>query len=163
MRGLVLAVLLFACGSSPVHARRVASIGPLALPAPTGPSKVGRTRLEWTDASRGRTIVAYVWYPTDDAHAPRAAYFPEFARIEAAIGEKQMKDELGASYDRIKAQPVQSYALADAAPKGRAAAIIFSHGFGETSLTYAALLEDLASHGYVVFGIEHPGDAYAVA
>ena len=40
--------------------------------------------------------------------------------------------------------------------------LIFSHGFGESSLTDTAQLEDLASHGYVVAAIEHPHDAYAV-
>ncbi len=40
--------------------------------------------------------------------------------------------------------------------------LVFSPGFGETSLTYAAVLEDLASHGYVVFAVDHPHDAFCV-
>jgi hypothetical protein len=40
--------------------------------------------------------------------------------------------------------------------------LLFSHGFGEMTLTYTAQLTDLASHGFIVFGIEHPHDAFAV-
>jgi predicted dienelactone hydrolase len=38
---------------------------------------------------------------------------------------------------------------------------VFSPGFEESVLTYAAQVEDLASHGYIVAGIEHPYDSWA--
>ena len=52
----------------------------------------------------------------------------------------------------------------DAAPAaaGRHPVILLSHGGGTTTAFHAAQAGDLASHGYVVVGIEHPGDAVGV-
>jgi predicted dienelactone hydrolase len=77
-----------------------------------------------------------------------------------------MDHEFGSARAAITSGAVRSHSLEDAsiAHAGRPfPVLIFSPGFDESSLTYAAQLEDLASHGYVVFGIEHPSDAYAVA
>jgi len=41
--------------------------------------------------------------------------------------------------------------------------LVFSPGFEETAQAYTTVLEDLASHGYVVAAIDHPYDALDVA
>ncbi len=142
------------------------------LPKPTGALPVGRTTLFWADSSRTgldgpRGLVVYVWYPArSGSHAPPAAYIPERDRIRSAIGDSAMAQEFGAALHFIELGGPATHAL-DNAPvslaQHRFPVLVFSHGFGESVLTYSVLLEDLASHGYVVFGVEHPADAYAVA
>jgi hypothetical protein len=94
-----------------------------------------------------------------------AEYVPHLTGIAAVLGDSGMAAEFGQAVAPIASAIVRSHSFEDA-PLERAArpfpVLIFSHGFGESSLTYSAQVEDLASHGYVVFGIEHPFDAYAV-
>jgi predicted dienelactone hydrolase len=146
------------------------------LPAPTGPCAVGRIVFHWTDPTRPeplaprpgahREVMVYVWYPArTGTDAPRAPYFPHAALVEKAVGEAEMRDEFGAALPRVRAGRLRAHAVENAqmpASGKRYPVLIFSHGFGETGLTYAALLEDLASHGYVVAAVEHPYDAFCV-
>jgi hypothetical protein len=135
---------------------------PRALPAPTGPLAVGRTSVVWNDAARSRDVRIDIWYPAATNDAPPASYLADLVAIEQAIGTPAVKTAVRNAYDAIERRADQSYALAAPPPvPGHHHALVFSHGFGESSQFYAALLEDLASRGYVVFGIEHPGDAFA--
>jgi hypothetical protein len=146
------------------------------IPAPSGPFAVGRVELQWTDSSRTepfvptlsarRELVVYVWYPADVSRgATFADYLPHLATIAAAIGDSALNEELGSARSAIMSGAVRSHSV-DNAPVRAAGrpfpVLVFSPGFGESSLTYSAQLEDLASHGYVVAGIEHPFDTYAV-
>ena len=152
------------------------SRGGAELPAPTGRYPVGRVARHWTDTSRAdpftadptapREMMVYVWYPAGGQRTQATApYLSAFARIEQVLGDSAMKDEFGASYARVRDGMLATWSV-DGAPLASAQArypvLVFSHGFGETSLTYAAVLEDLASHGYVVFAIDHPHDAFCV-
>jgi predicted dienelactone hydrolase len=59
---------------------------------------------------------------------------------------------------------VETHAIVDAAPLGGATplpVLIFSHGYTGPASAYSALLEDLASHGYVVLSIVHSYEAVA--
>jgi predicted dienelactone hydrolase len=146
------------------------------IPAPTGPFAVGRVELQWIDSSRTepflpalsarRELVVYLWYPADvSPGATFADYIPHLATIAAAIGDSALSEELGSARSAIMSGAVRSHSV-DSAPVRMAGrpfpVLVFSPGFGESSLTYSAQIEDLASHGYVVVGIEHPFDAYAV-
>jgi predicted dienelactone hydrolase len=42
-----------------------------------------------------------------------------------------------------------------ATAKRRYPAVLFSHGLGETRYSYVSILEDLASHGFIVVAIDH--------
>ncbi len=157
MRMRILVAFLLACHAAP---RPVAS--PRALPAPTGPLTVGRTSVVWNDAARSRELRIDIWYPAATNDAPPAPYLADLAVIERAIGTPAVKKAVRKAYDAIERRADQSYALAAPPPAtGRHHVLVFSHGFAESSLFYATLLEDLASYGYVVLGIEHPGDAFA--
>ncbi|MGB7211244.1 MAG: hypothetical protein WBC97_01335 [Gemmatimonadales bacterium] len=137
---------------------------------------MGRTSFHWTDPSRSdpfeptadthREIVVFAWYPAASAVKARPApYFPDIAAIARAIGDSAIREEFGSATDAVLAGRIGSLAT-DTPPLAstprRFPVLIFSHGFGESSLTYAAQLADLASHGYVVFAVEHPHDAFAV-
>jgi predicted dienelactone hydrolase len=105
----------------------------------------------------------FIWYPAEAAKASRRAeYVPHFKEIAGALGDSLMHAEFGSADSAIASGLVLSHSIANA-PLLKAhrpfPVLIFSHGFGESSVTYSAQLEDLASHGYVVFGIDHPFDA----
>jgi dienelactone hydrolase len=61
---------------------------------------------------------------------------------------------------------VRTNAVSDAAPAGRQYGlplVVLSPGFTNSRSTLTALAEDLASHGYVVAGIDHTYESYATA
>jgi len=140
-----------------------------ALPAPTGPLPVGRVTVEWTDRSRieplspdrsNRALMVDIWYPADASDAPRAPYL-DIAAFERAIGARGTRRQLEGAYDLIKDGRVQTHAVAGAPFSRlvtRAPVLIFSPGGGMVREVYAAQIEDLVSHGYVVAAITHPYD-----
>ena len=118
------------------------------------------------DTSARRELVVFAWYPAEGtAGTARAAYIPHLPTIAAAIGDSGMNAEFGTARAGIEANLVRSHSF-NSPPVRKAGrpfpTVIFSPGFAESSLTYATQLEDLASHGYIVIGIEHPFDTYAV-
>jgi predicted dienelactone hydrolase len=90
-----------------------------------------------------------------DDGAPRATYVPDAESMRGAWG-KALTDRLTS----LRAASVEGAAPA----RGTAPfpVIVFSPGGGQKVLTYSALLEDLASHGYIVAAIEPPYNAPAV-
>jgi predicted dienelactone hydrolase len=161
--------------SAPAYAQAGPSLAD-RLPAPTGPYAVGRVEMYWVDSSRTepflpsssarREIAVYAWYPAAGPVAdPPAPYFPHVAAVAAALGDTGMASAFGSASRGIAAGVVRSHSIPDAPlrPGGRPfPVLLFSPGFDESCLTYSAQLEDLASHGYVVFGIDHPHDASVV-
>jgi hypothetical protein len=125
------------------------------LPAPTGPYAVGRTTYHWRDERRDercspdtdgkRELVVWVWYPAGPASdADRAAYLP--AGWEA-VGQ----------FWGFQAAGLRSHAVANAPlaiDQTRYPVLVFSPA-GFPPLSLAATLEEIASHGYVVVGINH--------
>src|SRR5512140_1458912 len=170
-----LALLIAVLAAVPrAHAQTV--VVPDRIPGPTGRYAVGRTELFFTDSARTepfrsplsarREIAVFVWYPTEARQgARRAAYVPHLHAIANALGDSLTHNEFGLAQSPIASGAVLSHSIANApllTARRPLPVLLFSHGFGESSVTYSAQLEDLASHGYVVFGIDHPFDAYAV-
>ena len=60
---------------------------------------------------------------------------------------------------------MKTWSLVDAPPRTGAPlpVLLFSHGYTAHPSAYTALLEDLASHGYVVLSVVHPYEAMAAA
>ena len=139
------------------------------LPVPTGPFAVGRVTIEIVDRSRleppspdpsYRTLVVDVWYPAEKSDGPSAPYL-DAAAFERALGETGLRRQLGGAYDAIKGGRVLTHAVIRAPfshSAGRAPVLIFSPGGGLVREVYAAQLEDLASHGFVVAAMTHPYD-----
>jgi predicted dienelactone hydrolase len=116
---------------------------------------VGRTSYDWIDAERAeiyssdpqdrRELFVWVWYPAvPDAGAARAAYLPDpWAPTGQFLG--------------LDATGLDSHAVADAAMATDQAtypALVMSPS-GFPPLLLAAIGEELASHGYVVVGVNH--------
>jgi dienelactone hydrolase len=135
----------------------------IALPAPSGRFAVGTLSLRWVDASRSdpflpgrrRELMVHLWYPTTGtAGFPLAQYLPTataraYERL-AGIGTPV--------FDRIRVHARKSAA----GGRGRYPVVLFSPGFGIVTGFYTALLEELASQGFIVVAIDHPYDAAAV-
>lgn len=145
---------------------RAAAQAEVTLPAPTGPHKTGRMSFHWKDAARAeletsapddkRELMVHLFYPADaKALGVRATYVPD----ADAMGPPWNEAQLG----RITA--LRAFSQENAAlPRGNARypVVIFAPGGGMKALTYHVLLEDLASHDWVVAAIDPPYNARAV-
>ncbi len=95
--------------------------------------------------------------------AAPAPYIPGFAGIQAALGEANLKEAAGEAYAALSS--ARMHVIADApvaAASARYPVLLLSHGLRYSSLGYSMLAEDLASHGYVVVGVDHPATALVV-
>lgn len=173
-RGLRLAggILVAVLGVAALGAGGAASwaLPPLHLPAPTGSHAVGTTTLQWTDdrpepntpnETDRRTLVARLWYPTDEDRQGRTSAYLGRDAAESRI----VADALAGSFG------LPAFLLDDAArgvvpaatdaviADGDWPVVVFSHGLGGMRSQNTALAMDLASHGFVVLALDHPYDA----
>jgi dienelactone hydrolase len=139
------------------------------LPEPTGPSPVGTTSLYLKDVSRpdpwaagvsARELMASLWYPATPSDGRQARY------MTPAESELQLisRGITGVPQDALSA--VRTNAVSDATPAGGQRSlplVVLSPGFTNSRSTLTALAEDLASHGYVVAGIDHTYESFATA
>jgi len=131
------------------------------LPAPSGPYAVGtsyllfedRTRRDpfFPDSSAAREITVRVWYPAKPpGGASPETYLPDVDAIFDSSGlPRSLSDLEMHSYRDL---PVCS-------AREKYPVLLFNHGWGEHVAQSTFLMEDLASHGYFVFGIAHHGEA----
>jgi predicted dienelactone hydrolase len=135
------------------------------LPAPTGPYAVGRTLFNWVDESRVdllnpkgyREIPVWVWYPAAPAKdAPKAEWLPGvWGEIFAALIAPPAVTGQPAP-EKFPLKTIRSHSFADApmaTAQRKFPVVVFAPGYGSASTEYAALIEDLVSHGYIVAGI----------
>lgn len=140
----------------------------LRLPPPTGPYQVGAVELYLVDRTRRdpwaptipvRELMVTVFYPARAVSGfALAAQMPPgaaalFGEI-APLGHPQ----LPASGVNWAATMTHAHAGAPALPERRPA-VIYSPGGGDPRTLGTYIAEDLASHGYVVATVDHPGDA----
>lgn len=160
-------LLITAAMSAPLPAKFV-------LPAPTGRHGVGTTSWYVADPARmesfaaspvRREVKVVAWYPTAAASknraGPRAPYLREslveartFASVVRAPG---VFDDLA---------DVQTHAVVDdalAPGSSKLPVLVFSHGYTGLVSAYTSLLEDLASHGFIVLSIAHPYEVVATS
>ena len=156
---LLLLVLTISISVTFVEIRRHQT---LVLPAPTGHYAVGRIEYDWTDQSRydpltphaglKRELVVWVWYPT--MREPGAQVAPYLPSKWAQLSDEQhgfIGQQLLQSNDSIQTHSLDRAPLASTA--GRYPVLIFEPGLGNIPTQYTTLLEDLASHGYIIFAI----------
>ena len=143
----------------------------LELPAPGGPYAVGRTIIKWMDASRPevltenpndyREVVTMIWYPAEAGTGVKAGYFPALSLLSDALirsGEVEW-------WQAIALQFIRTEIRLDAAPvKGQTPfpVVMLSPGNGTNIEFYSSLASEIASHGYIVIGVNHPYDVPAV-
>lgn len=144
-----LAVAALAVGLVPATASEPVS---LTLPGPTGPYPVGtkelhlvaRDRIDpWT--GRPRELMVSLWYPAA-RNGERARQFPPAV---AAFYDQ----EVGVT-DTFAGTLTHSRTGATPLP-GRRPAILYSPGGRQSRFLGTTLVEDLASRGYLVVGMDH--------
>lgn len=160
---LSIAVFLFVVFAFSIYSQ-------LELPAPTGSYAVGQTIHRWVDDSRPevltedpndvRGLVAVIWYPAQPGSGEIKGYFPYLSSLSDAMiqsGEVRPWEVWGLrfvrSQTRFEASPVKSELPFPV--------VILSPGNGTNVEFYSGLAGELASHGYVVVGINHPYDVAA--
>ncbi|MBV9987660.1 MAG: hypothetical protein JO301_08270 [Chitinophagaceae bacterium] len=143
-----------------------------ALPLPSGKFNIGYHRFEWTDTSRkeilsastrNRSVVADIWYPTENAGGVTVHYLDTMAAYRAfgARGLRLLLGTTGAAL--IRSGNIRTHAKERAPFDHRlktSPVIFFSHGMGMITQVYTTQIEDLVSHGYTVVALTHPYDAW---
>lgn len=129
----------------------------LVLPAPTGPHRIGTAALHLVDRSRPdpwvpeevvRELMIQVWYPARDVRRlPRAPWVSP--ALAAAINPPGSGIEL----------PLTHAAVGAPALPGHRPVVLYSPGFGVERTAGTAVVEELASHGYIVVTIDHTHDS----
>ena len=132
-----------------------------SLPSPTGKQKVGRMSIQLTDEKRleaysmekkdKRELVVWIWYPVIPmSDSKPAIYIPDkWSEADFVYGMKLGTTNFGChSFENAPVDSSDStYPI-----------IIFSQA-GFSVLSYSAIIEEIASHGYIVVGINHTYDA----
>jgi len=141
-------------------------------PPTTGPYSVGTARLFFVDASREdpfapkphtpRELLAAVWYPAEVASGAHALpFWPTDSSAGPAL--THLLHTPGFVFSHVRLISSHSYAEPTLAQKERQyPVLIFSHGYGGTIWQNTTQMEELASHGFVVFSLGHTYESGAV-
>lgn len=135
------------------------------LPAPTGPYAVGTFEFSAVDESRRerydpihpREIYVQAWYPAVPA--------PEGMRPRSLWAElyRGERDWVRFVFGYLRLVRTHAFVELPIAPHSRPfPVLLFNPGLSGTADSSSVLVEDLASHGYVIFGIAHPYEALKV-
>jgi dienelactone hydrolase len=146
----------------------------ITLPAPTGAFPVGRALYDWTDdrtldalapgSATKRELLVWIWYPaaagrsdarTDD-YAPASARAtagpasgPRIFRLLSSIFELLTRD--------LSKVHGHSFRSVDVSLEQRSYPVVIMRAGSSLEVwRYSTLAEDLASHGYVVVGLDAP-------
>jgi pimeloyl-ACP methyl ester carboxylesterase len=131
----------------------------IPIPKPSGPNLIGFTTTTITDSSRTmnnqktpRVITLDVWYPASSIDGLNAAPYTENAL------NKMLEKYQGIPASVNGETPSFSFQDAPVIP-GSHPTVIFNHGYSSFSKQNASNFQELASHGYFVISIAHPGDS----
>lgn len=136
-------------------------------PEPSGDSYIGTQSLELVDSQRlewftednedFRRIMIQVWYPTEENSGDKELYIDYGdIRIKALAEQFDYKPSVFKNLTKIETNSIKN---AEPNLNKKYPLIIFSHGLGGNRTQNTIMIEELASHGYVVIGIEHAYDA----
>jgi dienelactone hydrolase len=125
----------------------------------------------WVDASRPevltdnpddfREVIGMVWYPAVPGTGTETGYLPELSSLSEALAESGEVEVWQVSTLRL----MSSESSLDAEPikdQGAFPVVILSPGYGTNVEFYTSLAGEIASHGYVVVGLNHAYDVAAV-
>ncbi len=127
------------------------------LPKPTGKYLLGVTYLSFVDEGRKeifdpkqeahREMTVKAWYPSDQRSVPE----PYLLETEANFAAKYL--QFPSTYKDLKTNSCRD--LPVSSKENTYPVLIFSHGWGEHYSQNTILMEELASHGYIIFSIAH--------
>ena len=135
------------------------------LPTPSGPNAIGTEIFSLVDSTRKdlfgpnldakRPLGVQVWYPA--VKTSTGAQVPYFQ--PAVLDEMESANFQGVRHSTLQAwERLLTHAKPNAAIDGAQPhpLAIFSPGFGMPRSFYTSLVEDMASHGWIVAVIDHP-------
>ena len=154
----------------------LSSLVPIArLPVPSGPYLVGTQKRELVDFARHeifsenpeqkRTIPVQIWYPARNSLNSRTEPYMQATSDYGNLLKAALPSILASHLHLISTHSLQDAPIACSItnnkliPKERFPLIIFSHGLMGGRIQNTIQCEELASHGYIVVGIDHPYDA----
>jgi dienelactone hydrolase len=147
----------------------------VTLPTPTGPFAVGRSIYDWTDENdrageqAKRELLVWIWYPADgQADAGLDDYVPAPVRLNSRdwlnsrdrLNSRDQQAARSAGFLDLASRDlskVREHSLRDIAvsPREPSYPVVIMRGGASASVHgYSTLAEDLASHGYVVVGLD---------
>lgn len=140
--------------------------GRLTLPEPTGPYPVGTVALHLRDTSRPdpsagpgafRELMAAVWYPARNSDADSHPFAPWMT--DGAL--KAFLNDAGFPLP-LSLAPLTSGRLGAPVHRfgHRLPVVVYSHGSGSHRADHTIMVQELASHGYVVLTVDHTYDGY---
>jgi len=128
-----------------------------SLPKPTGKYFVGVTYLGFVDHNRkelfdnkqekDREITVKTWYPSDI----KSDFEPYLLNSESEFAIKYL--QFPEIFRTLKTNSSRDVPVSS--KENKYPVLIFSHGWGEHYSQNSVLMEELASHGYIVFSISH--------
>jgi dienelactone hydrolase len=132
------------------------------LPAPTGPFKVGTQTRHLTDECRrdpfadppdsARELMIQIWYPADPSLGDRAT---------APYRDKRITTLKDAHFALVKSHSILGARLAHS--EAGYPVLLYTPSWSGIRTECTVQVEELASHGYVVVGIDHPYSSRIVA
>lgn len=150
----------------------------IQLPKPTGEFRVGTKTFHFVDSSREdtfteqkddkRELMVQVWYPAAKSGGSdeKSTIFPRDKKLFRTYMEAY-SGQLGlpaVALDYWKYSRAHSYADAELLPADRPyPVVLLSHGMGTGRLLHTSQAENLASHGFIVFAIDHTYSTFATA
>jgi len=140
------------------------------LPAPGGPYGVGTIAFDLPgepEKGGGPRLHVRAWYPANPAAGsqPRKYFTPREARELAPSVARNFGEARPFIFNHFSLVATHSHESAPVAltrGMGGFPVILFNHGYWSYQAQNTALMERLASHGYVVFSLAHPGDSAVV-
>lgn len=140
------------------------------LPEPDGPFRVGVQNMDLRDTSRRgvsyvgpdvpRDIPITIWYPAPaDATGKTRPYLTRRETLDEAVSTAKLWGFPGYRFLSLHSTGTHGIEDADVASDQTFPVIVFSHGYWSFRAQNTALMERLASHGYVVVSVAHPRDS----
>jgi hypothetical protein len=145
---------------------------PRPLPTPTGAHAIGTVAYHLVDHQRTedasadpddlRQVIVQLWYPATPTNAlVRAEYFPELAPMRGALRThtdtlpRRIAEDLAVLATVRGHSFVAPEAARDSEGQGFPV-VILSPGGNMSRRYHTALMEELASHGYIAVSVSHP-------
>mgnify|MGYP001589252562 FL=1 len=138
------------------------------LPKPDGEYSVGTRIMAYTDKSRKgiftnadtpRELAVQVWYPTNGVKGKKVQPYISDSKVSAYMCKSLGYPNLLNQFELIKTNSFLNTGIYN--KKEKYPVIVFSHGYGGFSGQNTIQMEELASHGYVVFSISHTYEAFS--
>jgi predicted dienelactone hydrolase len=134
---------------------------PLTLPSPTGSFSVGRTGFDWVDPARTdtlagqpglpRELAVWVWYPGEMNPAAQPAPYLPLNWVQARDQDQGAGRLIEHEFTGILTHAYTGLPLSNT--QAAFPVLVMQPGMGPMAADYTVLAENLASHGYIVVGI----------